>query len=138
VPAVLVPSFDTFRLALHVLAAAVWVGGQVTMAGLVPALRTVEGAPRAAARAFARVAWPAFAVSVITGIWNVFEVDMAAAATPYHLTLGIKVLLVVAVGLSAWYHGITSDRRVLAATGALSAVGSIGALFLGVLLRTPA
>jgi putative copper export protein len=134
---VLSPSFDTFRLFLHVLAAAVWVGGQVTMAGLVPALRDHEGIPKVAARAFSRVAWPAFFLAVVTGIWNVFEVDMAAAATPYHVTLGVKVLLVVAIGFSAWFHGITTDRRVLAATGALSALGSIVVLFVGVLLRSP-
>jgi hypothetical protein len=77
-------------------------------------------------------------VSVLTGIWNVFEVDMAAAATAYHRTLGVKVLLVVAVGGAAWFHGVTTDRRVLGATGALSALGSLIVLFLGVLLRSPA
>ena len=133
------PNLDTIRLFLHILAAAVWVGGQVTMAGLVPSLRRVDdGAPRLAARAFAaRVAWPALFVVVITGTWNVFEVDMASAETPYHMTLGVKVLLVVAVAISAWVHGTTSNRPVLAATGALSALGSVVILFLGVLLGHP-
>jgi len=45
-------SWDTIRLFLHVLAATVWVGGQITLAALVPVLRR-RGAeiPRAAARA---------------------------------------------------------------------------------------
>lgn len=133
------PSLETFRLFLHVLAASVWVGGQVVVAGLVPALRRHdETAPRVAARAFSRVAWPALFLAIATGIWNVFEVDMAAADTDYHVTLGIKVLLVVAIGLSAWVHGVTTDRRVLAATGALGALGSLVVLFLGVLLQSPA
>lgn len=133
------PDLDTIRLFLHILAAAVWVGGQVAMAGLVPSLRRRgDDAPRVAARAFAvRVAWPALFIAVITGMWNVFEVDMASAETPYHMTLGVKVLLVVAVALSAWVHGITSKRPVLAATGALSALGSLVILFLGALLGHP-
>jgi putative copper export protein len=32
-------SWDTVRLFLHVLAATVWVGGQLTLAALVPVLR---------------------------------------------------------------------------------------------------
>ena len=34
-------------------------------------------ATKAVARAFARVAWPAFAVVVLTGFWNLTEVDVA-------------------------------------------------------------
>ena len=57
-------SWDTVRLFLHVLAATVWVGGQLTLAFLVPPLRRLGAElPRAAARAFNRVAWPAFTVS---------------------------------------------------------------------------
>jgi uncharacterized membrane protein len=52
--------WETVRLFLHVLAATIWVGGQLTLAALVPALRgTAEGVTRVAARAFNRVAWPA-------------------------------------------------------------------------------
>ena len=64
-------SWDTIRLFLHVLAATIWVGGQITLAALVPVLRRLGAdIPRAAARRFNQVAWPAFAVLVITGIWN--------------------------------------------------------------------
>ena len=45
------PSVATLRLFLHVLAATVWVGGQLTLAGLVPGLRAI--APDAATRS-----WP--------------------------------------------------------------------------------
>ena len=68
-------SWDTIRLFLHVLAATVWVGGQITLAALVPVLRRAGAEiPGAAARRFSQVAWPAFAVLVITGVWNVIAV----------------------------------------------------------------
>lgn len=130
------PSAETVRLFLHLVAAAVWVGGQVVMAGLVPVLRGLDpGAPGVAARAFAsRLAWPSFLVLVVTGIWNVVAVDVSATDTRYAVTLGTKIIVVTAVGFAAWAHGATGNRRVLAATGALSALGSVVALFLGVLL----
>jgi putative copper export protein len=68
-------SWDTIRLFLHVLAATVWVGGQLTLAALVPVLRRLGAEiPRAAARRFNQVAWPAFAVLIVTGVWNVIAV----------------------------------------------------------------
>ena len=56
------------RLFVHVLAATVWVGGQLTLAGLVPGARRLgQDAPRVLARRFNRIAWPAFVVLVVTG-----------------------------------------------------------------------
>ena len=63
-------SWDTIRLFLHVLAATIWVGGQLVMAALVPVLRRA-GVVTEAARRFNQVAWVAFAVLVATGIWNI-------------------------------------------------------------------
>jgi putative copper export protein len=70
---VLAVSWETVRLFLHVLAATVWVGGQLTLAALVPAFRRLgPDVPRTAARRFNLVAWPAYAVLVLTGlaIWG--------------------------------------------------------------------
>src|SRR5690242_9719598 len=54
---------DVIRLTLHVLAATVWVGGQIVLAALVgPLRRAAPATTSVAANAFARVAWPAFAV----------------------------------------------------------------------------
>ncbi len=56
-------SWDTIRLFLQVLAATVWVGGQITLAALVPVLRRLGGEiPSTAARRFNRIARPTFAV----------------------------------------------------------------------------
>ncbi len=62
-------NWGTVRLFLHVLAAASWVGGQIPLAALVPVLRRVgPDIPRAAARRFNQVAWPAFGVRQNHGI----------------------------------------------------------------------
>ena len=54
----------------------VWVGGQLTLAALVPALRRFgDEVPQAAARLFNQVAWIAFAILIVTGIWNVAAVS---------------------------------------------------------------
>ncbi len=71
---------DEVRLFLHLLAASIWVGGQLVLAGLVHPLRALSpDAPAAAANAFARIAWPAYAVLVLTGIWNIAAVDGTVA-----------------------------------------------------------
>ena len=140
--AVLTPSIDTLRLFLHVLAASVWVGGQFVLAGIVPRLRGFEPdeagstATNAAANGFARVAWPAFAVAFVTGIWNLLEVE--SATTDYHVTLGLKILLTTAAGFSAFFHSRASTTVARAATGALGAAAGVAVLFLGVLLGNAA
>lgn len=128
-------TIDTVRLTLHVLAACVWVGGQVTLAGLVPTVRGLgEDATRQVARAFNRIAWPAFVVLVVTGVWNLLEVQVGDRDTTYHATLGVKLLVVAASGVSAGVHATTRVKAVLAATGALAAVTALAAVLLGVQL----
>lgn len=126
--------WDTVRLFLHVLAATVWVGGQLTLAALVPVLRrTSSEAPRLAARAFNRVAWPAFGVLVATGAWNIVaEQDKDTGA--YRTTLMVKMAVVVVSGVAAAAHARARTRRGLAVFGALTGVAALTALFLGVLL----
>jgi putative copper export protein len=127
----------TIRLFIHVLAATIWVGGQVTLAGLVPVVRKLgPEAPKAVARQFDRIAWPAFAVLVITGIWNLVEVDITDASTKYQATVMVKLLFVAVTGGGAAAHRAASSKQVLAIGGACAAVGALGALFLGIQLRT--
>jgi putative copper export protein len=131
---VIVPSSDTVRLFLHVLAATVWVGGQLTLGALVPALRAAGAdVPRAAARAFNRIAWPAFAVLVLTGMWNIAAVGSDDHGS-YRVTLIVKLVVVAASGVTAWLHGRSTSKAGLAVWGALTALTALGALFLGVLL----
>ena len=124
---------ETVRLFLHVLAATVWVGGQITLAALVPALRgTAEGVTRVAARAFNRIAWPAFGVLVLTGIWNVLAMDDDSAA--FHRTLMLKYAFVISSGVTAYLHQRARTPRWLAIWGALTGLTALGALFVGVWL----
>lgn len=124
---------DTVRLFLHVLAAAVWVGGQVTLAALVPALRSAGAqVPRAAANAFNRVAWPAFGLLVATGVWNVVAESHRGPA--FQHTLWVKYVLVLLSGATAYAHGRARTGTALAIYGALTGVTALGALFVGVWL----
>jgi putative copper export protein len=128
-------TMQTVRLFLHVLAATVWVGGQLTLAGLVPGLRTFSpDAPRAAAHRFARMAWPAYAVLIVTGIWNIVAVHAAWSGT-YGTTLVLKIAVVALSGIAAWAHSVARSRVALAAWGSVAALSAIAALFLGILLH---
>lgn len=130
----LTPNLDTIRLFIHVLAASIWVGGQFVLAGLVPGLRPHgPDVVKAAANGFARLAWPAFIVAFATGLWNILAVDRMND-TAWAITVGVKVLIVVAAGGSAAAHSLTENRTILAITGATGALFSIAALFLGLLL----
>ena len=125
---------ETIRLFLHVLAATVWVGGQLTLAGLVPGLRAVApDAPRAAARRFNLIAWPAYFVLVFTGIWNIAAVKPSWSGA-YGVTLFVKIAVVALSGIAAFLHAQARSRKALAIFGALSGLTALGALFLGILL----
>lgn len=105
---------STIRLFVHVLAATVWVGGQVTLAGLVPGLRSLAPeAPRSVARRFNVIAWPAFGVLVVTGIWNIVEIDPQWDSS-YGTTLIVKIVGVAASGITAFVHTRARSRLNLA------------------------
>jgi len=125
---------DTVRVFLHVLAATVWVGGQITLAGLVPALRRAGGhVPAVAARRFNAVAWPAFAVLVATGVWNV-AAEWDKVEGGYRTTLVVKIAVVAVSGATAFAHARSRSPFWLAVNGALTALSALAALFLGVML----
>src|SRR6476661_4488245 len=100
---VLSVNLDVVRLFLHVLAATIWVGGQLVLAALVPVLRRVSpDAPGVAARQFRLIAWPAFWVLIATGLWNIAEIDTDADGVQGTLT--VKVVVVALSGATAWLH----------------------------------
>jgi putative copper export protein len=127
-------ALDGIRLSVHVLAATIWVGGQFTLAGLVPTARGLgEGAPKALAQAFSRMQWPAYAVLVVTGLWNVSAVH-AGQPRSWVVVLVVKIVVVALAGVSAYLHTRSSTKRGLALWGALAALLSTAALVMGVFL----
>ncbi len=129
------PTLDSLRIFLHILAASVWVGGQIVLGGLVPSVRKSNPeALKPIANAFGRIAWPAFGVTVVTGMWNLLSVDVTAMDSSYHVTLGLKIVVVMLAGFAAAAHANTKSKLVLALGGAIGLVASLGALYLGVLL----
>jgi putative copper export protein len=130
----LAPVIDGVRASLHVLAATVWVGGQITVAGLVPTVRQLgQDAPRRIARAFSRLSWPAFGVLVVTGVWNVAAVGKGQP-TSWQVVLGSKIAIVLIAGLAAWLHGRAKSRTWLAVWGAVTGIASVTALVMGIFL----
>ncbi len=131
----LASALDGVRLTLHVLAAAVWVGGQFTVAGLLPTVRSLgEDAPKAVARALARLLWPAYAVLVLTGIWNISAVGTSNAPTAWKTVLVVKIVVVAGAGVAVFLHQRAATPAGKAVFGAVGSVTSVAALALGVFL----
>lgn len=133
------PTLISLRLFLHILAASVWVGGQVVLIGVVPSIRTrFPEATQLVAGAYARLAWPAFALAVATGIWNIIEIDVADTTLEYQVTLFVKILLVTLSGTAVAIHQFGRSKLALALGGAIGFVAALGAMFVGYLLTTGA
>ncbi len=125
---------DSIRIGLHLLAMAVWIGGQITMMALLPVLREFDGVAPKAARAFSRVAWPAFGLAVVTGIWNILAIPMADVSSGYNAVLGIKLVLVVIAGLATFAHQRTDKASVRGATAGIAFLASLVIVLLGTML----
>lgn len=122
---------DILRISLHVLAATIWVGGQFTLLALLPVLRAQGGdAPKQAAKAFNRIAWPAFGVLLLTGLWNLAATD----AEDERGLLVAKLAAVVLSGAGAFLHTRATSRAGLAIWGAVGALAAVAAVVLGVAL----
>lgn len=133
------PTLDSVRLFLHIFAASVWVGGQFALAGIVPTLRAKHPESlKTVAQAFGRVAWPAFALVVLTGLWNLGEVDVSNTSTAYQVTLFLKIILAIVSGAAAAVHQVGQSKVAVAAGGAVGFVAALGAMFVGYLLTAGA
>jgi len=131
------PTATTLRLFLHIVAATIWVGGQFALAGVVGPLRkAAPESPKVAANAFARLAWPAYGVLVVTGMWNLMEVDITNTSNAYQATVLLKIAVAIGAGVFVAIHSIGKSKLALALGGALGALCSVGAVYLGVLLQT--
>jgi len=132
---VLAPAWTIVRLSLHVLAATIWVGGQLSLAGLVPVARaTAPEVLPVLARRFAQLAWPAYAVLLATGVWNTVAVHPADQTAAWRAVLSVKIAVALLSGLAAWIHQRATKPRDLAVWGAISGISAPLAVVLGVAL----
>jgi putative copper export protein len=130
----LASGLDGLRIFLHVIGATIWVGGQFTLAALVPVLRKSNPElPKTVARAFNKIAWPAFALLILTGIWNMAQVPSDAPKS-YHAVLGIKMAVVTLSGLAAHLHSRSKNPKSIAIWGSVSGLTALAATYVGVLL----
>jgi putative copper export protein len=122
-------TWDTVRVFVHVLAATVWVGGQLVLGGLLPAVRELgPTAPRQIARRFALIAWPAYGVLLFTGIWNAMAIDLAAYPASSKWWFGFKMTCFLITGAGAALHSLVKQKWALALGGAAASLGAVGTL----------
>jgi putative copper export protein len=131
-------TWTTVRLFVHVLAATVWVGGQLTLAGLVPGARALDPRlPKVLANRFNRIAWPAFGILVVTGLWNLgVEAKFHQQDTPWQITLFLKLVVVALSGVSAFAHQRSKGTVGLAVWGSLTGAAAIAAVWFGIMLAS--
>lgn len=123
------------RLSLHILAACIWLGGQIVVAGLLPTLRTLgDDAPRKIARAFGRLSWPAFWLLVLTGFWNYAAVHGSTQSSSWNAAFGIKMVMVIAAGVGVFVHTRASTPRARGIFAGIGTTATLAAMVLGVLI----
>jgi putative copper export protein len=121
------------RLSLHVLAASVWFGGQIVVAGLLPTLRSMgEEAPRKVAQAFARLSWPAYWLLVLTGFWNYAAVHGSSQSSSWNAAFGAKMLCVVVAGVGAFLHTRAKTPRLRGIFAGVGTLATLLAMILGI------
>jgi putative copper export protein len=104
---------------VHLVAAAVWTGGLITLTFLVTAVRGATDnieVLRAIARRFSVLSWVAFAVAIITGTWMYTDIGL-----PW-VDFSTKGTLIVIAGGLALFHQFTARRSSPAIRGIIQAI----------------
>lgn len=104
---------------VHLLAAAVWTGGLITLAFLVTAVRSTTDnieVLRAVARRFSVLSWLAFAIAIITGTWMYTDIGL-----PWK-DFSTKGTLIILAGGLALFHQLTAKRSSPAVRGIIQAL----------------
>jgi putative copper export protein len=104
---------------VHLLAAAVWVGGSIALvfAG-VPAIRVLEGEPRGRAMKELGLRWRplgygALAVAALTGV-ELARYDWDRGRDPFQTVLWVKVALSAGLVLASYLHNFVYGPRLQA------------------------
>jgi putative copper export protein len=128
---VLTIDLDVIRLTLHVLAATIWVGGQIVLLALMgPLRRSAPAAIAPAARVFAWVAWPAYAVLIVTGVWLL--ADAGKQSDAFRTTLMVKMVFVLLSGVGAALHTLVKNPSLRGICAGVGLVSGLCAVLLGV------
>jgi putative copper export protein len=123
------------RLTLHVIAACVWLGGQIVVAGLLPTVRSLgPDAPQKVARAFGRLSWLAFWLLVLTGFWNYASVHGQSMSSAWNTAFAIKMVCVLLAGAGAFWHTRATSARARGMFAGIGTLATLAALVLGVAL----
>jgi putative copper export protein len=133
---ILSPDGAQVVLWLHIVAATVWIGGQITIAALLPLLRGQPELLERGARRFQRIAWIAFGLLVVTGIWNIHNAGITLhemQADARGRTLVLKLGFVASSGAAAAAHAlVVAPRAARTSSGGLRAssatLGSVSLL----------
>lgn len=118
---------------LHVVGATVWVGGLITLGGLIPAIRHATDdreVLRSVARRFGVISWTALGIQVATGLW------MAIDRFPWDATLNWKVGLVLVSAVLAAWHTTMAREQSPAVRGAIQGAILVLALVIVALATT--
>jgi putative copper export protein len=133
---------------IHVLAACIWIGGQITLGMLIPLLREHPGLVTTTARRFQWMAWSAFGALIVTGLANIRNAGIGLTDltdTPTGRTLTVKLVFVAASGGAAAIHAFVMGPRASsrpsrrtritsAVLGVLSLLAAMAAALYGVIL----
>lgn len=97
-----------WTLWIHLIAAAVWLGGMIVVAAVMPAIRKAGGTDevvRATARAFGQVSWIAMGLAVISGLVLLWDMRIGFRSTSFVAGLAVKLLAVgLAIALALWHQ----------------------------------
>lgn len=129
------PTIDSLRTFLHLLAVAVWLGGQIVLAGIVPALQKVAPTSLSVvAQQFARLAWPAMIIVIFTGVWGMGSVNVTDRSSDYLVTFAIKMALVGVAIIATIIHSAGTSKAAKGIGGAVGLLTSLFAAYGGVLM----
>ena len=78
------------------------------------------------------MAWPAYVVLVVTGLWNITTFTWSAQSSAWKAVLVAKIVVVLLAGLARFLHQRATTKGQLALWGSVAGTASVAALAMGV------
>jgi hypothetical protein len=75
---------------------------------------------------------------MVTGVWNLLAIDVTALDSSQQGTVLLHLAVGLLSGMFAAVHSYGNSKAALAVGGALGLVTALAAMFLGVLIHSPA